>query len=114
MQKLKKLLNSNLLSPAILSIMCLLCGALYAQQNQKIDTKAPKTQVDEVCKKVDQKVDNETLRQMIRVLEMKDSSHDQRLDQHEESLKEHGKIQYEQLKVLQKIQLEMQILNEKR
>lgn len=111
MQTIRKILSSNLLSPAILTIMCALCGALYAQQNKIIESKAAKVELKEACKKLDQKVDNATLVQMIRVLEMKDSSQDQRLDQHEVLLREHGHIQYEQLKVLQKIQIEMQQMN---
>ena len=111
MQMLKKFLTSNLLSPVILTIMCGLCGALYAQQNKIIDSKADKAQLTEACKKLDNKVDNNTLVHMIKVLEMKDSTQDRRLDKQEEILEEHGRIQSEQLKVLQKIQIQLEIQN---
>lgn len=107
----EKILKSNLLTPIIITIFCGLCGALYAQQNTIIAGKAGKDELKAVCDKVENKVDNETLVQMIRVLELKNAHQDERLNKQEAILKEYGRVQYEQLKVLQKIQLEMQQMN---
>jgi len=103
----------RIITPLIITIFCGLCYNLYAQQNKMIEKKAEKAKVDALCTKVEGKVDNATLVQMIKVLELKDSNQDRRLAKTEKAVEEHSRVQYEQLKVLQKIQLEMQQLNRK-
>ena len=101
---MKKLIESDYIkvaTPLVVMIFCALISVLYAQQIKEIDKKAPLSMVKENCRKLEGKVDNETLLQMIKVIEVTNVYQDQRLSNLE-------KLSSEQLKISQKIQQELQ------
>lgn len=84
---------------------------LYAQQNKNIDQKADKAVVRQLCHDMENKVDNETLRLMIKNLEMKDNGLQSELNRNKIEIEEQREIQRKQLDALHGIQLEIRAMN---
>jgi hypothetical protein len=101
------------LTPVIIMIFCGLVGYSVAQQNKAIDSKANKARVDDLCKVVEKKVDNETLLQMIKALGQKDDYLAEENRKQDIRINRQENIQMEQLKVLGDIKVEMEKLNGK-
>ena len=101
------------LTPVIIMIFCGLVGYSVAQQNKVIDSKASKGKVDDLCKVVEKKVDNETLLLMIKALGQKDDYLAEENRKQDIRINRQENIQMEQLKVLGDIKVEMEKLNGK-
>lgn len=81
----------------LITIIISVCGILYAQQNEKIDGK----------------VDNKVLQQMIIRLEEKDKLREKENDRLFHQNEEQQKINMDMLKVLQEMKTEIKVLNKK-
>ena len=86
----------------------------YAQQNKMIDMKAEKAVVDSLCADIKQKVDNETLLQMLEVLKVKYANIEKVNDEQNKRLDYQREIQAKQLETLKNIEIEIIKLNKNR